>query len=350
VVLVGYGHGGAVFHAPLVEATPGLRLAAVVTGNPARQAAVRARYPQARVLADPAEVPAAAGDFGLGVVSTPNRTHVEVATALLRAGLPVVVDKPVAARADDAVALGDLANSLGLLAVPFHNRRWDGDFLTVCQLVRSGRLGAIWRFESRFERWRPGPVRDVWREDPSPDAAGGLLYDLGAHLIDQLLVLFGPPTSVVAELAMRRPGARVDDDTFLSLAYPDGLVAQLWASSCAAQTGPRFRLLGSEAAYVKCGLDGQEAALQAGVSPAGPAWGVEDEQAWGQVGRDGDRVAVPTRPGAYPDFYAAVLASLQGSAPAPVTMVEAIAGLQIIEAARRSAAGGGMAVPAGVSS
>ena len=341
MLLVGYGLGGSVFHAPLIESTPGLRLAAVVTANRDRQMAAQARYPQARVFDDVAAALAQAGDVGLAVVSTPNRSHVHLATAALQAGLAVVVDKPVAANPQDAAALADLAGSLGRWVVPFHNRRWDGDFLTVQELIRSARLGEVWQFESRYERWRPGPVRDIWREDPAPEAAGGLLYDLGAHLIDQALVLFGPPSGVYAELRRRRPGAQVDDDSFVSLLYPSGLVAHLWTSSGAAQGGPRFRVLGSEAAFVKFGLDGQEASLRAGQTPAGATWGVEGEERWGRLGDDADAVTVPTRPGAYPDFYAAVLASLRAAAPPPVSMAEAVAGLEIIEAAQRSAAGGG---------
>ena len=186
----------------------------------------------------------------LVVVATPNRTHVELARRALEAGLPVVVDKPLAPTAAEARELAALAEARGLLLAPFQNRRWDNDFLTLRSLLAEDALGEVYRFESRFERWRPRP-KGGWRESGDPEEVGGLLYDLGSHLVDQALTLFGPAASVYAESDVRRAGAGADDDTFIALTHDNGVRSHLWMSATAAQLGPRFRVLGSRAAYVK---------------------------------------------------------------------------------------------------
>ncbi|HEU0079264.1 MAG TPA: Gfo/Idh/MocA family oxidoreductase, partial [Longimicrobiaceae bacterium] len=197
-------------------------------------------------------------------------------------------------------------------------------------------LGDVHRFESRFERWRPAP-KPGWRERGDPAEAGGVLFDLGSHLIDQALVLFGPVARVYAELDRRRPGVEVDDDAFLALAHRSGVRSHLWMSASAAQAGPRFRLLGGAAGYVKHGLDVQEERLRAGGSPRDPGWGEEPEERRGTLVA-GDRVeAVPTLPGAYPEFYEGVRRALREGGPPPVDPLDAVAGLRIIEAARESA-------------
>jgi len=335
VALVGYGLGGAAFHAPLIATTPAMTLAGVVTRDPARIAEVRSRYPACRILSGAEELLADADAWDLVVVATPNATHVPLASAAVDAGLPCVVDKPVAMDAESARVLGRAAAARGVSLVPFHNRRWDGDFLTILELIAAGRLGEPHRVESRFERWRPtvGP-QTGWRDDPH--AGGGVLDDLGPHLVDQALVLWGRPSSVYAELDVRRAGATSVDDAFVALSWPDGRRAHLWASAIAAAPGPRFRVLGSRAAYVKWGMDPQEALLRAGAVPAGPDWGADAEEAWGRVGEE----AVPTVHGAYPWFYAAMVAHLRDGGPAPVAWEDAVVGLEVIDAARRSAADG----------
>lgn len=334
--LIGYGMAGSVFHAPLIAATDGLELTSVVTADPDRSAAARGRYPGVRVLASVDEVWHDAAGHDLVVVASPNSSHATLALAALEAGLPVVVDKPVAATSADARRIRDAATERGLPATVFHNRRWDGDALTVRRLLADGALGRVHRFESRYERWCPEPKAGAWRESPDPDQAGGLLLDLGSHLIDQALTFFGPVGSVHAELAVVRPAAVVDDDVFLALVHEDGTRSHLWASAVAADAGPRFRLLGSAGAYVKQGMDVQEAALKEGAIPNGPGWGAEPEAAWGRLGTPGRMRPVPTEPGAYGEFYAAVRDSLRDGSPPPVTMEEAIAVLDVIEAARRS--------------
>jgi predicted dehydrogenase len=344
--VVGYGLAGSVFHAPLIDATDGMAVTAIVTGNPLRAAAARERYPHTRVVPTTDELFSRPGDVDLVVVASPNSTHVPVGLAALDAGLPVVVDKPVAASSDDARRLRDAAAARGLLVSVFHNRRWDGDARTVRRLLADGALGDVHRFESRFERWRPEVKAGAWREDPEPGQAGGLLFDLGSHLVDQALLLFGPVVDVYAEVRAVRAGARVDDDVFIALAHHGGTRSHLWASAVAADLGPRFRVLGSAAAYVKHGLDGQEAALREGGGPRDPGYGGEPAESWGTLGTPGDTRPVPTEPGAYQDFYAGVRDGLRSGAAPPVTIEEAVEVLTVLEAARHSARHGGtVAVP-----
>ena len=272
-------------------------------------------------------------DLDLAVVAAPNRSHVPLATAALEAGLAVVVDKPLAARAAEGRRLAALAEERGLPLAVFHNRRWDGDFLTVRRLLAEGRLGDVWRFESRFERWRPEVRAGSWRERGDREEAGGVLYDLGSHLVDQALVLFGPVVEVHAEIDRRRPGAEVDDDVFLALTHESGVRSHLWASQTAARPGPRMRVLGSRAGYLKDGLDVQEEALRAGGLPGGPGWGVEPPELWGALGGSEDFEPVETEPGDYLSFYAGVVAALLDGAPVPVTAGEGVAVLEILERA-----------------
>ena len=345
VGLVGYGLAGSVFHAPLVAATEGLVLDTVVTSNPERREQARAEFPDVRVAGTPDELFDRADNLDLIVIASPNKTHVPLATAALKAGLPVVVDKPVSGTAAEARDLAALAEERGLLLSVFQNRRWDNDFLTLRKLIAGGELGDVWRFESRFERWRPQP-KGGWRESGDPAEIGGLLYDLGSHVVDQALVLFGPVTSVYAESDIRRAGAETDDDTFIALTHASGVRSHLYVSATTAQLGPRFRVLGSRAGYVKYGLDPQEADLREGKRPGtSPDWGLEPESQWGSIGAGespltGGGRPSPTLPGDYPAYYAAVAAALHGTGENPVTAVEAAAALDVLEAARRSARDG----------
>ncbi|WP_155054727.1 Gfo/Idh/MocA family protein [Streptomyces blattellae] len=366
VGLIGYGLAGSVFHAPLIAAAEALTLDTVVTSNPERAEQARAEFPDVRVAATPDELFDRAGQLDLIVVASPNKTHVPLATTALKAGLPVVVDKPVAGTAAEARELATLAEDRGLLLSVFQNRRWDNDFLTLRKLLAEGELGDVWRFESRFERWRP-QLKGGWRESGDPAEIGGLLYDLGSHVVDQALVLFGPATSVYAESDIRRPGAETDDDTFIAITHAGGVRSHLHVSATTAQLGPRFRVLGSQAGYVKYGLDPQEAALKDGRRPATtpdrgisttpdrgisttpdrgtsttPDWGTEPESLWGRVGSGespltGGGRPEPTLPGDYPAYYAAVAKALLDGGPNPVTALEAAAALDVLEAARRSA-------------
>jgi predicted dehydrogenase len=243
-----------------------------------------------------------------------------------------VVDKPLAPTAAAARDLVDEATNRGLMLTVFQNRRWDGDFLTLRRLVGEGALGDVLRFESRFERWRPTP-KGGWREHGDPGEAGGLLYDLGSHLIDQALHLFGPAGSVYAEVDRRREGMEVDDDTFVALTHDSGVRSHLWMSAVAARPAPRFRVLGTRAAYTKHGLDVQEEALRAGARPGGADWGSEPPEQWGELGAGDEARPVPTEAGAWQQFYAGVVACLRDGAPPPVDPRDAIAVLDVIETA-----------------
>ncbi|MUL42223.1 oxidoreductase [Streptomonospora sp. PA3] len=338
VAVIGYGKGGEVFHAPLVDATPGLRLAAVVTGNPERQAAVHERYPGAEVIPSAEELWKRTGDIDIAVVTTPNETHAPLARAALEAGFAAVVDKPFALNAVQARELAEDARRLGQVLTVYQNRRWDSDFLTLWKLVDEGALGRVHRFESRFERWRP-EARGTWRDSGSPETGAGILYDLGPHLIDQAVNLFGPVESVYAELDARR-GAAADDDSFLALTHTGGVRSHLWMSAVSAQLGPRFRVLGDKAAFTISGLDSQEGRLDSGERPDAPDWGVEPDSAWGRLGTDEESVPVRSERGDYPAFYRGVRDAVGEGEPLPVELHEVVHGLEVIEAARRSAAGG----------
>lgn len=332
VGLVGYGVAGAYFHAPLIHATPGLTLSAVVTRDAARAEDAAGRY-GAAVVPEVAEL---WDRCDLVVVASPNRTHVPIATEALGHGRPVVIDKPMARTAGEARELARLAAGRGLMLTVFQNRRWDGDFLTVRELVAGGRLGEVYRLESRFERWRPVP-RGGWRESGGADEVGGLLYDLGSHLVDQAIQLLGPVREVYAESDVRRAGVQADDDTFVALTHDGGARSHLWVSAVAARLGPRFRVLGSAAAYEKYGLDVQEERLRGGMSPDAPGFGEEPEERWGTLGAGEGHTAAPTRTGRYLDFYRGVVACLRDGGPPPVSAESVIDTLTVLEAARRSA-------------
>ncbi|MFC7329961.1 Gfo/Idh/MocA family oxidoreductase [Marinactinospora rubrisoli] len=336
VALIGYGKGGAVFHAPLIAATPGLELSAVVTGNAERAAQARRRYPGAEVIGAPEELWRRAADFDLVVVASPNDSHVPLARAALDAGLSVVVDKPLALTAADARGLVADAERRGLVLTAFHNRRWDSDFLTALRLVDEGALGRVHRFESRFDRWRP-EAKHTWRDRGERSRGAGLLYDLGSHLVDQAIILFGPVAEVYAELDARREGVRAEDDVFLALTHASGVRSHLWAGALVAQLGPRLRVLGDRAAYTVRGLDGQEERLARGDDPARPGWGEEPAERWGLLGADGGLAPVRSERGDYPAFYAAVRDAVAEGEPVPVEPHEVIHGLEVIEAAAESA-------------
>ncbi|MGW6424285.1 Gfo/Idh/MocA family protein [Nocardia sp. NPDC055053] len=337
VAVVGYGLAGSVFHAPLIAADPRLRVAAVVTSSPERAEQAQAEHPGARVWPSADALFTEADDIDLAVIATPNRSHAPLALQALAAGLPVVVDKPFAVTSADADEVVTAAERAGLPLSVFQNRRWDNDFLTVRGLMDAGELGEIRRFESRFERWRPTP-KGGWRELGEAEAGAGILFDLGSHLVDQALTLFGPVTELYAELDHRRPGVQADDDAFIALTHASGTRSQLWMSAVAPQLGPRMRVLGSTNAYTVYGLDPQEDALRAGRRPVdGKPWGTVRPEKWGTFGAGDDLRPIPTVPGDYPAFYAGMAAALLDDAPVPVDPRDAVETLRILEYARHVA-------------
>ena len=334
VALLGYGLAGSVFHAPFISTTPGLRLSVVVTRDEERRDQALREHTGVEVVGTADQVWERAPELDLAVIATPNESHLPLGLAALEAGLAVVVDKPLALNAEEGRALVDAAAERGLMVTALQNRRWDGDFLTVRKLLETGELGRVHRFESRFERWRPH-LGDGWRERTSAAEGGGLLLDLGSHLVDQALQLFGPVRELYAEVDARREGAVADDDVFLALEHESGVRSHLWASVLAADPGPRFRVLGDRAAYVKQGLDVQEQQLRAGRSPTDPDWGEEPREHWGRLLTGAEQREVPTEPGSYGAFYAGVAASLNDDAPPPVDPRDAVALLELLDEARR---------------
>ncbi len=325
VGLVGYGFASQVFHAPLIQATPGLTLAAVASSDAAK---VTEALPSVAVEADP-EALCARKEIDLVVIPTPNETHYPLARAALEAGKHVVVDKPFTLDLAEARALKALAEAQGKCLSVFHNRRWDSDFLTLQALLAEGSLGRVTRLESRFDRFRP-EVRDRWRESPRP--GGGIWYDLGPHLLDQALVLFGTPRAILLDLASRRDGARVDDE-FTALLDYEGLSVELKAGTLVAEETPRWRVHGTRGSYVKFGLDPQEERLKAGDSPS-PGWGQDAPGRLCLATEAGEPVSRehPSLPGDYLAYYRGVAAALRGEGDLPVSVEEAIAVMALLEA------------------
>ena len=339
--VVGYGLAGSVFHGPLLAANGNYSLDLIATSDAGRQAAAASRLPGADVVRDGAAVLARAADLDLVVLATPPDTHYPLAKAALETGLDVVVDKPFTVTHAQGQDLVEVARQRGRVLTVFHNRRWDGDFLTLRKLLAARSLGEVTRFESRFERWQP-TIAKPWKARATAADGGGALFDLGSHLVDQALQLFGPATVAHAELSARRSDERADDDVFLVLRHESGVTSHLAMNMLCAQQEPRFRVLGSVGGYTKNGVDPQEPYLAAGGSPLDAAYGQEAPEWAGLLGRDGHLDRLPTERGNYPEFYR-ILADkiLDGGVssplPAPVDPEDAVEVLRIIEKAREMA-------------
>lgn len=332
--IVGFGTAGRIFHAPFIAANPDYALDVIVTRDEHRRAAVAAQYPGVRVLSEVDELLALAAELDLVVIASPPDTHAGLADAFLGAGLGVVVDKPFTVTSAEGRALVGKAERLGLPLTVFQNRRWDGDFRTVRTLLAHGALGEIWRFESRFEWWKPDRGSS-WKTATPRARGGGILYDLGPHLLDQAIQLFGDAEPVYRETAARRADGVADDDCFVVLRHHCGVRTHLWMNGLAAQVGPRFRVLGSRGGYTKYGLDPQEPALLAGAAVTDAGFGREPASAWGLLGVDGTTRATPTAPGAYGEFYTELASSLRGAGKAPVDPADAVRVIELIEEIHR---------------
>jgi predicted dehydrogenase len=330
--LIGFGLGGRVFHAPFISTNPRYSLEVVVTSNEDRIAQVEAQYPDSRILRTVEELRQQLDQLDLVVVSTPPATHAQLAELALKGGAAVVVDKPFVVDSADGERLIDIAREQGQLLTVFQNRRWDGDFLTLRKLLEEGRLGTVRRFESRMESYKP-LVTKPWKAKSGAEEGGGILYDLGPHLIDQALQLFGDAELVHVERAAHREVEGPDDDVFLALRHSSGVISHLWMNALAPQAAPRFRVTGSESAYSKWGVDVQEAAVDAGMLPTDPGYGVEDRLAWGLLGFDHEAVRQPTENGNYPAFYEILATALQDGGPVPVDPADSLRAHRIIEAA-----------------
>ncbi|HEY4292826.1 oxidoreductase [Luteibacter sp.] len=328
--LIGYGTAGAVFHAPLIAAAEGLRLAAI---GSRRTDDILRDFPEAKAYENPQAL-LADPDIEVVVIATPNDTHAALARSALEAGKHVVVDKPFTLNAAEAEALIALADASGRTLSVFQNRRWDNDFLTVRRLVDDGRLGEVAYYEAHFDRFRP-EIKQGWRETDVPGA--GLLYDLGAHLIDQALVLFGMPHAITGDIARQRATAKADDYFHLVLDYGRRR-AVLHASVLVRDPGPRYLVHGDGGSFVKYGIDPQEAALRAGRRPGGEGWGEDDPALFGRfTDADGTMTMIDTLPGRYTAFYEGIASALREGAPLPVAAREARDVIRVIEAAQVSA-------------
>lgn len=331
--LIGYGFAGRVFHAPVIASADSLALVAVVTS---RADEVRRDLPGVTVISAP-DALLADPAVDLVVVATPNTTHRELVARVLAAGKHVVVEKPFVTRAEDAGPLIELAVKKGVVLSVYHNRRWDGDFLTIRSLVEEGSLGDVALFESHFDRYRPG-IKEGWREEPLEGS--GILYDLGSHLVDQALVLFGMPDAVWADVATQREASRVHDYFHLVLSW-GACRAILHGGMLVPDPGPRFAVHGTTGSFTTWGLDPQEARLIAGEpDPFGPpAPGRPARLATGS-GSGVDVVEMQVPSGRYPTYYEGVAAAIRGDGPNPVPASEARDVIRVIEAALRSSATG----------
>lgn len=333
VGLVGFGLAGRVFHAPVISAVEGLELAAVVERS-SREA--EKAYPAITTYAS-LEAMLADRSIELIVVATPNTSHASLAQQALEAGRHVVVDKPTAIASAEIAALIQLSKETGRSLIPFHNRRWDSDFQTLRKLLHEQTLGRVVSFESTFDRWRQLPRTGIWRESGGPGS--GMLLDLGTHLADQALQLFGLPEAVSAEVRRERDGA-VSNDAFTVRLYYPGLVATLSATCLASLPRPRYTVRGTEGNFVKHGLDPQEARLKENPHIPAEGFGAEPESAWGTlaVAADGGSVAqpVPSIPGDYRLFYAGVRDAILGKAAPPVQAIDAWRTARVLEWAEES--------------
>jgi scyllo-inositol 2-dehydrogenase (NADP+) len=337
VAIIGYGLAGRFFHAPLIAATPGLRVAAIVTGDAGRRHQAAHEHPDAELLSSPEELWQRADAVDAVVVAAPTESHAPLAAAAIAHDLAVVVDKPLAVSAEDALGLVELAGRAGTLLTVFQNRRWDSDQLLLERLINEGSLGSVIRYESRFERWRPEADPGAWRDTMTPEAGGGQLLDLGSHLVDQALHHFGPAARVYAEIDRRRDAA-AEDDAFLAITHVSGVISHLHASAVVAAPGPRLRVLGTEGALLVTALDGQEDRLRAGERPDTVSdWGVEPRHSRPRLIIGDQSVPLSGPPGDWPAFYRLLATALAGEGPPPVDPRDAVAVLRLLELARQSA-------------
>ena len=331
VGLIGYGMAGSVFHAPLVSATEGMTLKTVVSSDPAK---VRKDYANVSVVPDVAELLSDL-EIDVVIVASPNLTHYQYAKKALEAGKHVVVDKPFAIRVAEADELIALAKTKGRLLSVFQNRRYDNDYLTVCKVIAEGLLGEIYSYEAHYDMFRP-QISSKWKEHAGEGT--GALYDLGPHLIDQALQLFGAPQTVFADLANQRPGAEVDDFFHLVLGYGRMRVV-LQSCWVAKQPGPHFQIHGSKGSLIKYGLDSQQPDLQKGLRPGHPQWGRDREEFFAEL-TVGTAVTAKSRietiPGCYEIYYKELFASITAGAPLEVKPEESRLALLVIELALQS--------------
>jgi predicted dehydrogenase len=331
VGLIGYGYAGKTFHAPLIQSVPGLAL--VVVGS-AKRELLQATYPGITVCSA-AEVPTHP-EVDLVVIATPNDSHFPLAAAALRAGKDVVVDKPFTVTLAEARSLAEIATQNNRLLSVFHNRRWESEILATKAILNAGSLGEISHYESHMDRFRPA-VRQRWREDPGPGA--GLWFDLGPHLIDQALHLFGLPHSVNANFGILRPGGRTDDWAHVQLNYAR-LKVILHASLLVSGGGPRSVLHGTQGSWAKFGGDVQERQLMSGMLPDDPNFGYDPNPGIVYDGVTGTQTNVPAPAGNERRYYVEIRDAILGKCPVPIPARDAVANMAILETSFESGARG----------
>ncbi|MCY8757962.1 oxidoreductase [Bacillus haynesii] len=330
--ILGYGLSGSVFHAPLLSVLEDYEIRKVMTS---RKEQVKQDLPEAEAVSTIEDI-TNDPDIDLVIVTTPSGLHYEMAKECIRAGKHVVLEKPMTATAEEAEKLINAAKEKGVLLSVYHNRRWDNDFLTIKQLIKEGRLGEINTFHASYDRFRPN-VRQRWREQKGPGS--GALYDLGSHLIDQALHLFGMPNSVTAQVTAQRANAETDDYFHVVLHYDQRQVI-LHSGSIVPANGPRYQIHGSKGSFIKYGIDGQEDALRAGQKPAGDEWGADQPEYYGELATvEGDEVikeTVESIPGSYLTYYKQLASSILEGGSLPVTAEEGRDVIRMIEAAQKS--------------
>ena len=334
VGLIGFGLAGRSFHAPVISAVPGLRLAAILQRTGSEEGAA---YPDARIVRSLDEL-LAIPDIRLIVIATPNETHAPFARACLTAGRDVVVDKPFATSYEEAADLVQFAQKSSRFLTVYQNRRYDGDFQAIRKLVAGGTLGRIVRFETNYDRFRPNLKPNAWREQQVPGA--GILFDIGPHLIDHAMVLFGIPEAVTADIRVEREGGLADDAFDIMFYYPNSMRAVLSSNILAATQRPRFLFFGTKGAFLKQTFDPQEMNLRRGQIPKDAPWGAEPEENWGLLTlSDGTNLTqrrIPSATGDYRDYYANVRDVLLGEAEPAVTLPHALNVMRALELSRES--------------
>jgi scyllo-inositol 2-dehydrogenase (NADP+) len=337
VGLIGFGAGGQIFHAPLITSIKGLNLTKIRTSKEGAVAYASAHYPQAEIVAHTEDILKDAG-IDLVVISTPNTTHYSLAKAALLAGKHVVLDKPFTLNTGEADELMTIAQERHQVLTVYHNRRLDSDFRTIQKLIQSEQLGRLVEFESRYDRFRNYAKPGAWREEDQPGS--GILFDLGSHLIDQALVLFGLPNSITADLRIQRKDAKVTDNFELVLNY-SGLKVTLKAGMLVREALPRFILLGDQGSFVKYGMDVQEEALKKGEKPGSyNNWGIEPSTTWGKLNTEYNGIHlvgnVESEVGNYADFYKNVYNVITENGSLIVEPLEARNTIRIIGLAMQS--------------
>ena len=327
--ILSYGMSGEIFHAPLLDAHHGFKLSKVVQRNSTKASA---RYPHVKIATHVDEV-IQDETIELIIVNTPNDTHYSFATQALEAGKHVVVEKPFSVTTAEAESLIALARKTGKLLTVFQNRRWDGDFLTIKKIVEAKLVGSIAEFELHYDRYRNYIEANTWKEESAPGT--GILYNLGSHMLDQVLVLFGMPGEIDARIGIQRPGGKVDDYYDIRLQY-NGFHAIVKSSYLVREPGPRYILHGTAGSFIKYGIDPQEQALKEGKQPGSTSWGSEPKELWGKLNTtlEGLHVEslVETIPGNYLTFYKNVHEAIREGKELSVKPEESRNVIRVIEA------------------